>query len=128
MVTKPTHYDSYTGNVSLLDPILVTDSIPVIDCDTIPIDRHVSDHNGTYISLDCGFNQKRSFQRSVWSYKRGDYILMQQKIIETNWNRLIVKTEDVNIACSNFTSTFLDIAKLCIPRSEVTIRSDDKVW
>ncbi|CAC5390707.1 unnamed protein product [Mytilus coruscus] len=105
----------------------ITDSIPVIDCDTIPIDRHVSDHNGTYISLDCGFNQKRSFQRSVWNYKRGDYILMQQKIIETNWYRLIVETEDVNIACSNFTSTFLDIAEECIPRSEVTIRSDDKV-
>jgi hypothetical protein len=30
--------------MSLLDPILITDSIPVIDCDTIPIDREISDH------------------------------------------------------------------------------------
>jgi hypothetical protein len=31
-------------------------------------------------------------------------------------------------ACSNFTKTFLNIAKTCIPTREVTIRSDDKVW
>jgi hypothetical protein len=35
---------------------------------------------------------------------------------------------DINSACSNFTKTFLDIAKTCIPTREVTIRSDDKVW
>jgi hypothetical protein len=35
---------------------------------------------------------------------------------------------DINSACSNFTKTFLNIAKTCIPTREVTIRSDDKVW
>ena len=35
---------------------------------------------------------------------------------------------DMNSACSNFTKTFLNIAKTCIPTREVTIRSDDKVW
>jgi hypothetical protein len=35
---------------------------------------------------------------------------------------------DINSACSNFTKTFLNIAKTCIPTRVVTIRSDDKVW
>ena len=34
----PTHFDIRTGNRSLLDPILITDSVPVIESDTIPID------------------------------------------------------------------------------------------
>jgi hypothetical protein len=44
-----------SSNTSLLDPILITDSIPVIDCDTIPIDREISDHDGTYVRIDCAW-------------------------------------------------------------------------
>jgi hypothetical protein len=38
---------------SLLDPILITDSIQVIDSDTIEIDRQISDHDGTYVTFKC---------------------------------------------------------------------------
>jgi hypothetical protein len=41
---------------SLLDPILITDSIQVIDSDTIEIDRQISDHDGTYVTFKCGFS------------------------------------------------------------------------
>ena len=34
----------------------------------------------------------------------------------------------MNIACTNFTKAFLDISELCIPKREVTIRSNDKIW
>ena len=45
IINKPTHFDARSGNTSLLDPILITNSIPVIDCDTIPNDREISDHD-----------------------------------------------------------------------------------
>ena len=35
IINKPTHFDNRTGNYSLLDPILITDSISIIDSDTI---------------------------------------------------------------------------------------------
>jgi hypothetical protein len=111
-----------------LDPILITDSIPVIDCDTIPIDKEISDHDGTYVSIDCGYCNRKTFQRTIWDYKRGDYLLMKNKIIETDWENVIDAEIYINSACSNFTKTFLNIAKMCIPTREVTIRSDDKVW
>jgi hypothetical protein len=38
IINKPTHFDTRSGNTSLLDPIVITNSISVIDCDTIPID------------------------------------------------------------------------------------------
>jgi hypothetical protein len=47
IINKPTHFDSRTGNSSLLDPILITDNVPLIDSDTIHIDRKISDHDGT---------------------------------------------------------------------------------
>jgi hypothetical protein len=51
IINKPTHFDSRTGNSSLLDPILITDNVPLIDSDTIHIDRKISDHEGTILSL-----------------------------------------------------------------------------
>jgi hypothetical protein len=45
IINKPTHFDKHTGNISLLDPILITDSIQVIDSDTVKIDRQISDHD-----------------------------------------------------------------------------------
>ena len=53
---------------------------------------------------------------------------MKNKITETNWENVIDAEDDINSACSNFTKTFLNITKTCIPTREVTIRSDDKVW
>ena len=34
VINKPTHFDNRTGNNSLLDPILITDSTSIIDSDT----------------------------------------------------------------------------------------------
>jgi hypothetical protein len=53
---------------------------------------------------------------------------MKQKITAENWEILIQNERDMNIACTNFTKAFLDISKLCIPKREVTIRSNDKIW
>jgi hypothetical protein len=50
---------SRAGNISLLDPILITDSIQVIHSDTIEIDRQISDHDGTYVTFKCGFSNQK---------------------------------------------------------------------
>ncbi|CAG2247610.1 unnamed protein product [Mytilus edulis] len=127
IIDKATHFDTRTSSSSLLDPILVTDSIPVLDKDTIPIDRGISDHDGTYVTIDCGFSKSRTYIRSIWDYKRGDYDLMKQKVLNTNWEILISDASDVHVAATNFTNTFINIASACIPTREVTIRCDDKV-
>jgi hypothetical protein len=46
IINKPTHFDSRTGNSSLLGPILITDNIPLIDSDTIHMDRKISVQSG----------------------------------------------------------------------------------
>jgi hypothetical protein len=76
---------------------------------SIEIDRQISDHDGTYVNFKCGFSNQKTYQRTIWDYKRGDYTLMKQKIIDTNWEKLINDELDVNNACSNFTDAFLTI-------------------
>ncbi|CAG2195441.1 unnamed protein product [Mytilus edulis] len=121
-----THLDSNITDSDLY--ISVTDSIPVLDKDTIPFDRGISDHDGTYVTINCGFSKRRTYNRSIWDYKKGDYDLMKQKVVETNWEFLISDASDVHVAATNFTNSFLNIASECIPTREVTIRCDDKVW
>jgi hypothetical protein len=94
--------------------------------DAITIDRQISDYDGTYFTLKWGFSNQKTFQRTIWDYKRGDYTLMRNKIIDANWESMINDELDVNNACSNFTDAFLTIVKECIPTREVTIRTEDK--
>jgi hypothetical protein len=48
-----------------------------IDSDTIHIDREFSDHDGTYLTLGCGFSNNKNYKRKIWDYKRADYLLVQ---------------------------------------------------
>jgi hypothetical protein len=73
-----------SNSETLIDPILETDSIHVIDSDTIPIDRSISDHDGTYVTIHSGYDHEKSFTRDVWNYKRANYDLMKLKIKEVN--------------------------------------------
>ena len=57
--------------------------------DAITIDRQISDYDGTYFTLKCGFSNLKTVQRTIWNYKRGDYTLMRNKIIDTNWESMI---------------------------------------
>jgi hypothetical protein len=47
---------------------------------------------------------------------------MKSKIIETDWENVIDAEIDINSACSNFTKTFLNIAKTCIPTRDQDVR------
>ena len=96
IINKPTHFDNRTGNYSLLDPILITDSISIIDSHTIHIDREFSDHDGTYVTIGCGFSNNKNYKRKIWDYKRADYLLMKQKISEIDWVNLITSACDIH--------------------------------
>jgi hypothetical protein len=128
IVNKPTHIDNCTGNYSLLDLILITDSISIIDSDTIHIDRKFSDHDGTYVKIACCFSNNKNYKRKIWDYNRADNLFMKQEISETDWVNSITGASDIHGAVSDFTSIFLKIASICIPSKEVIIKNGDKVW
>jgi hypothetical protein len=108
LIVIPTHFSG--NSETLIDSILVTDSIRAIDSNTIPIDRSISDHDGTYVTIHSGYDQNKSFTRDVWNYMRANYYLMK-----VNWYELIYNATEINTACTNFTDNFMGICKLCIP-------------
>ena len=65
-IHQPIHLDSRTGSSSLLDPILITDSIQCVDSDTMHIDNYISDDDGTYIAIRSGYSNSKSFKRLIW--------------------------------------------------------------
>ena len=73
IINKPTHFDKHAGNISLLDPILITDSIQAIDSYAIEIERKISDHDGTYVTFMYGFSNQKAYQRTIWITKRRLY-------------------------------------------------------
>ena len=60
------HFDTRTVNNSLLYPILITDSISIIDSDTIHTDRELSDHDGTCVTIGCGFSNNTNYKCKIW--------------------------------------------------------------
>ncbi len=125
-IYDPTRYGH--NSFSLLDPILVTDSVSVLESNTIPIDRTISDHDPTYIVVDCGFKSGKSFKRKVWLYNRANWELFRDRVSDTDWNDIINQQATVDEACVHFTGTFMNIAQECIPTNMVTIRQNDKIW
>ena len=63
LIVNPTHFSG--NSKTWIDPILVRDSIRVIDSNTIPIDRSISDHDGTYVSIHSGYDHNKSFTEDV---------------------------------------------------------------
>ena len=95
---------------------------------TLTESREFNDHDGTYVTIGCAFSNNKNHKRKIWDYKRADYLLMEQKISETEWVNLITGASDIHGAVTVFTSIILKIASTCIPTREVIIRNDDKVW
>ncbi len=126
VISKPTHFNA--NSVSLLDPILITDSISIIDSDTIPFDRQLSDHDGTYLSLDVGFISNKCFKRKVWNYKRANFDLINEKLSTSDWMNLVYNQPNIDLACASFTNHLMNICNDCIPSTFITVRTDDKIW
>lgn len=124
-ITEPTRI----GNANtLLDPILISDTITCNSASVIDVDRTLSDHNACVSHIQIPDKIVNTYQREVWIYKRGDYDLFNNLLNTHDWGNLFNSCDNVNEACELFTNQFLDIAKQCIPTKKITIRPNDKPW
>ncbi|MEW8546519.1 MAG: reverse transcriptase family protein, partial [Candidatus Thiodiazotropha sp.] len=111
---------------TLLDPIILSETIKVLDSGILSVPADISDHSATYVLLPFTYNHFTAFKRVVWQYKKGDFCKFNRLISSTDWEFL--KDDSIDNACDNFTSKFINLAKECIPCKEVTIRPNDKPW
>jgi hypothetical protein len=66
------------------------------------IDRSISDHDGTYITIRSGYSNSKSFKRLIWDYKKRDYNIMKQNFWEFDWDALIKREPDIDKRSVNY--------------------------
>lgn len=126
VITEPTRITA--NSVTLIDPVLVTDSCDVLNSGIIPVDAKVSDHRATYISLKINLCLSNCYYRDVWIYKHADYTTLNNLIERFNWDEIINETVSIDESCEKFTNIFSNFCKACIPSKKVLIRENDKPW
>jgi hypothetical protein len=115
-------------NSTLLDPIIISDSILYSFSDVLKVQSDISDHDASIIFIECPNFQTRSFQREIWLFKRTDNEKFASKLDTVDWNALLSNSEDVDEMFNTFIETFLIVTKECIPTKMVTVRNSDRPW
>ena len=70
--------------LTLIDPVLVSDSCTVLDSGILNVDGNIIDHKATYVSIRINVNLSTSSYREVWKYKNADYTTLNNLIEEFN--------------------------------------------
>ena len=114
------------NTATLIDPILVSDTISCLNSEVIVIPQTVSDHHATAIHVTIPLINSKPIQRNIWLYKYADFDRLNNLITCTNWE--FIHDSNVNEATVMFTNKLIELMKLCIPNKLVTVRPNDKPW
>ena len=82
VINKPTRITDTLS--TLIDPILVPDTVRVLHSDTLYIANHISDHKATFMTISFMAIFKTCSKRKVWNYARADYVRVNTLIANTN--------------------------------------------
>ena len=76
--------------------------------------------------LRCPKSVAGSFKREVWLYDKVDRQKNIEKLETVDWKTLLCQFEDVDDMCNQFTKTFIELARDCIPTRTITVRYNDR--
>ena len=84
VIDKP---NRISGNTStLLDPIILSNTLNCNYSDVLKIPRHISDHDAAIAFIKCTKATSRSFTRDIWLYDQTDFVRFNQMLTDINWN------------------------------------------
>ena len=115
VIEKPTRVTNHSTCRTLLDPIIVSDTINYVFSDVFKLPDNINDHDASVVILQCSKNISRSFKREIWQYQKIYYEKFEEKLNKINWNEKLDHLNDVDEMCETFTKCFLKIAQECIP-------------
>ena len=70
--------------------------------------------------------KRKAFSRRIWQYDHGNYDLLRQKAVDTDWN--LLRHDNIDTYAQTITDQILTLAESCIPNKTVTIRPSDPPW
>ena len=121
-IDKPTRYSSGTSTV--LDQFITNmyDRVRNVSI-TDPVGN--SDHCTISIELFFGIIRKKTYSRLIWEYNHCDFDHFRMKLSNYDWDSCF-KFENINEMTDAWTTSFLNIARECIPNKIVKIYPNDK--
>ena len=96
IITEPTRVGH--SSCTLLDPILLTDTICSKSSYVIDVDRSVSDHNAAVCHLHVPVKLCTTFKGNVWLYKKGNFNKFNELLSDFDWLYFFSNCFDVNDA------------------------------
>ena len=109
-ITEPTHYTE--NSVSLLDIVLVTNSDSVIFSGTGDpfLNQENRYHCPVYGVLNVTKPKTKVSERNVWLYDQGNYELLREKAVRTNW--IDLRHDDIKVVISGKYKNLNKITKI----------------
>jgi hypothetical protein len=124
LIKEPTRITNVSATI--LDQI-ITNSPNFVHETRVTPPISSNDHCTVGARLNFKVKKEIAYQRTVWNYKDADFPQFRQTLLHAKFDECF-QTENVDQACSKWTSIFLTIAKTCVPNKEVTIRPNDSPW
>jgi hypothetical protein len=84
---------------TLLDPIIISDSVHYSFSDVLKVPSDISDHDASIMFIECPKFQIRSFQREVLLYQRTDHENLSSKLDTVDWNAKLSDSDGVRKFC-----------------------------
>ena len=127
MIDEPTHFTEHSS--SIIDLVLVNKPEHVLYSGVSSpfIPDLVRYHCPTVLYLKHRKIVRKTFQRHIWLYDRGDYAMYRNKLNSIDWDS-ILSNDDINKCAEQFSDSIMQAARESIPNKIVTIRPSEPSW
>ena len=122
IITKPTRVTP--NSKSLIDVIFVRDC-PTVESDVFS--PFCSDHSPV-LAISKKENTQPTRIKTTWLVNDGDYVAMNESILNTDWNFIEDRSIDYDIVVQNVESKMQNFMETHIPRKTFILRPRDKPW
>jgi hypothetical protein len=120
IISKTTRITDHSN--TLLDPIIISDTINYIYSDVLKEPSEISNHDASgFFTSVAG-----SFKRKVWLYDEVNKQIFIEKLEKVDWITLLCPFVDLDDMCNQFTKIFLELARECISTKTITVRTNDQ--
>ena len=86
-----------------------------------------SDHSVPCAYIRNTVIKNKPFKRIIYNYSKLDSNKFCNLLTNVNW-RNIIENDTIYLSAANFTDTFFEIAKQCMPAKTILVRQRDALW
>ena len=86
-----------------------------------------SDHSVPCAYIRNTVIKNKPFKRMIYNYSKLDSNKFCSLLTNVNW-RNIIENDTIDLSAANFTDTFFEIVKQCMPAKTILVRQRDALW